>query len=336
MKAARFVTQHHAVLEAVLKEAAAAHTLSLALLEEARAVTALVFFIARQRAVLDRDAAMAAGSAGHAGVTLLHLPMLALLPKLATSSGWTKRLVPTNDVERMQIVTAAADAEEESESILGHQAAVLVDAVVGNAMAYAQAVTEQRAPYVATSGGGGRPAFSCDIEHSRESDYLPSLATLVAFVRRSLKRIEGKRAVRDEKLRLARNTQDLSTAALRELVVVGGGDLGVQQMRVAAARVLEKQAALIGVAELLEALEQALVLLWRHLSLFIGGGGSVLLLEEQEREMLRSDASIALPPILALLSELKVDEFGKASATHVSFIQMLVRRIKDLVLRDGN
>ncbi|KAJ2042233.1 hypothetical protein H4S04_007405, partial [Coemansia sp. S16] len=51
MKAARFVSQHHAVLEAILKEAAApAHLLSIALLTEAKAVTSLVFFIARQRA----------------------------------------------------------------------------------------------------------------------------------------------------------------------------------------------------------------------------------------------------------------------------------------------
>ncbi|KAJ2492924.1 hypothetical protein GGI11_009049, partial [Coemansia sp. RSA 2049] len=107
----------------------------------------------------------------------------------------------------------------------------------------------------------------------------------------------------------------------------------------------------------------SLVLLWRHLSYFInasadddsagniyglgnGYGGSnaanrllssVSQLSPQERDMLKTDASITLPPILATLSEIKLtaDEFSNAS-THSRFMQMLIRRIKDLVLRDAS
>ncbi|KAJ2707566.1 hypothetical protein H4R19_004891, partial [Coemansia spiralis] len=101
MKAARFVAQHYAVLESILKDVAQpAGPLSIAQLTEAKAVTALAFNIARHRAVLDREAALAGG--GHAGVAALHLPILALLPKLATSGSWARRLAPTNDVERAQ------------------------------------------------------------------------------------------------------------------------------------------------------------------------------------------------------------------------------------------
>ncbi|KAJ2501865.1 hypothetical protein IWW47_003066, partial [Coemansia sp. RSA 2052] len=374
MKAARFVSQHHAVLEAILKEAAApAHPLSMALLAEAKAVTALVFFIARQRAVLDREAAMS--GSGHVGIASLHLPILALLPKLSTSSNWAKRLMPTNDVERAQmqiIVVSSAAADEDLaaagagasddddvlHTVLGHQASELVDGTVQNAIAYAQAVTERGLV-------SSRLAFTWSIEHSREADYTPSLATLVAFVRRSLAQLERSRAVRAEKLRLARNSAaEMSTAELRKLVNESvycdlSADLSVQQMRELAAVLLTREAQTIAVSivALVEAVEQALVLLWRHLSFFIGGstsssspdlslsssssrnattGQSMLQLSQQEREILRSDASIALPPLLAQLSDLKLEQdvFATSANTHMSFIQMLVRRTKDLVLRD--
>ncbi|KAJ2355950.1 hypothetical protein GGF43_002377 [Coemansia sp. RSA 2618] len=353
MKVARFVSQHHGVLEAVLKETALpAHPLSMALLAEAKAASALVFYVSRQRAVLDREAALA--GSGHVGVTSLHLPMLALLPKLGTSRSWIQRLTPANDVERAQAQVPAAlfddeDATEVERSVFGQQASELVDAVVQNAIAYAQAVTERPA-------GGSRPfrpAFSWPIEHSRESDYLPSLALLVAFVRRSLAQISRGRRARDEKLRLAQNSAEMTTADLRKLVaaspyVEASDDLSTTQMRALASVLLSQQGRRIGssISMLVSTVEQALVLLWRHLSFFVTvdtaddsygsrTAGSMALPSAVERDTLRTDASISLPPLLASLSELKLtgDDFVNA-ATHSSFIQMLVRRIKDLVLRD--
>ncbi|KAJ2063225.1 hypothetical protein GGI17_001836 [Coemansia sp. S146] len=356
MKAARFVSQHHAVLEAVLKEAAVpAHPLSIALLTEAKAVTTLVFFIARQRAVLDREAAMA--GSGHVGVASLHLPILALLPKLSTSTNWANRLMPTNDVERAQMLVPASTFDDNlrdstatalgdqqpadiTHTVFGQQASELVDSIVQNAIAYAQAVTER----------SFRPAFSWSIEHSRETDYTPSLATLVAFVRRSLMQIERGRKTRDEKLRLAKNPNEMPTADLRKLIDASphvdlSDDLSTQQMRALASVLLEQQGKSIArsVTGLVGAVEQALVLLWRHLSFFIStesteqqaGRGSLSMPSQQERDTLRSDASIELPPLLTLLAGLKLsqEDFSTAS-THMSFIQMLIRRVKDLVLRD--
>ncbi|KAI7829197.1 hypothetical protein BX661DRAFT_197974 [Kickxella alabastrina] len=384
MKAARFVSQHHSVLEAVLKEVAIpAQTLSIALLTEAKAITSLVFYIGRQRAVLEREAALA--GSGHVGVSSLHLPMLALLPKFATSSNWTKRLVATNDVERAQAYVSAAGtstamspngsddmngadsgSNELKGSVFGQQASELVDAVVRNALSYAQAMTEQPLGGVGLSEAARlfRPAFSWAIEHSRESDYMPSLATLTSFVRRSLHQIERGRRTRDEKLRLAKNSGEMTTADLRKLVgaspyVELSEDLAPAQMRALGSVLLTQQAQRIGksTAMLVSAVEQALVLFWRHLSFFMGGGAAavsnggecvygsvgraqssiVVVPTLQERELLRSDVSITLPPLLTLLSELKLsnDEVANA-ATHMSFVQMLVRRIKDLVLREGS
>ncbi|KAJ2554586.1 hypothetical protein IWW35_001200 [Coemansia sp. RSA 1878] len=353
MKVARFVSQHHGVLEAVLKEAALpAHPLSMALLAEAKAASALVFYVARQRAVLDRETALA--GSGHVGVTSLHLPMLALLPKLSSSRSWFQRLAPTNDVERAQALVSAAlyddeDATDVERSVFGQQASDLVDAIVQNAIAYAQAVTERPTG----SSRMFRPAFAWPIEHNRESDYLPSLALLVAFVRQSLTQITRGRRARDEKLRLAQNSAEMTTADLRKLVsaspyVEVSDDLSTVQMRALASVLLTQQGRRIGrsTSMLVSTVEQALVLLWRHLSFFISvdtaedsyGGratGSMALPSAMERDTLRTDASISLPPLLVSLSELKLtnDEFENA-ATHSSFIQMLVRRIKDLVLRD--
>ncbi|KAJ2883527.1 hypothetical protein FB639_002152, partial [Coemansia asiatica] len=107
LKAARFVSQHFGVLESILKEAAIpANPLSIALLTEAKAISALVFYIARQRTVVEREASLA--GSGYVGVGSLHLPMLALLPKFCTSSNWIKRLMTTNDVERAQAQISAA------------------------------------------------------------------------------------------------------------------------------------------------------------------------------------------------------------------------------------
>ncbi|KAJ2807698.1 hypothetical protein H4R20_001179, partial [Coemansia guatemalensis] len=370
MKAARFVSQHYGVLEAILKDAASpTQPLSIALLTEVKAVTMLAFSVARQRAVLDREAALA--GSGHVGITALHLPILALLPKF-TADGWVKRLLPTNDVERAQAqVPAALFDDEPSESVpaadiqrsvFGQQASELVDTIVQNAVAYAQAVTEQPLQLALSGDGAGRafrPAFSWPIEHSRESDYTPSLATLVSFVRRSLTRIDRGRKARAEKTRLAQHSTEMTTADLRRLInaspyVELSDDLGTQQMRALAEVLLAQQGRRIAssVAILVVTVEQALVLLWRHLSFFVASEtaedsyhgvsngkntrlpASLALPSSQERESLRSDASIALPPLLTLLSEIKLtDEFSNA-ATHTSFIQMLVRRIKDLVLRD--
>ncbi|KAJ2493830.1 hypothetical protein IWW37_000216 [Coemansia sp. RSA 2050] len=348
MKAARFVSQHHAVLEAVLKEVAVpANTLSIALLTQARAVTTLVFFVARQRAVLDREAAMA--GSGHVGVASLHLPILALLPKLSTSTSWAKRLLPTNDVECALMAVPASSAggdlgdsttADVLHTLFGQQAGEIVDSIVQSAIAYVQAVTER----------SFRPAFSWSIEHSREADYTPSLATLVALVRRSLARIEWARKARDEKLRLAKNPSEMSTADMRKLIDDSphegvAADLSAQQMRALASVLLEQQGHTIArsVSSMVAAVEQALVLLWRHLSFFINtesnelqaGRGSLAMPSQQERDMLRADAYIELPPLLTLLADLKLtqDEFA-AAPTHMSFIQMLVRRIKDLVSRD--
>ncbi|KAJ2766552.1 hypothetical protein GGI18_005979, partial [Coemansia linderi] len=164
MKAARFVSQHHAVLEAVLKEVAVpANALSIAPLTQAKAVTTLVLFIARQRAVLDREAAMA--GSGHVGVASMHLPILALLPKLSTSTNWAKRLMPANDVERTLMAVPASSvggdlsdssAADVLRSLFGQQASEIVDSIVHSAIAYVQAVTER----------SFRPAFSWSIEHS--------------------------------------------------------------------------------------------------------------------------------------------------------------------------
>ncbi|KAJ2753273.1 hypothetical protein GGI19_003246 [Coemansia pectinata] len=116
-------------------------------------------------------------------------------------------------------------------------------------------------------------------------------------------------------------------------------------MRALASVLLEQQGKSIArsVTGLVAAVEQALVLLWRHLSFFIStesteqqaGRGSLSMPSQQERDTLRSDASIELPPLLTLLAGLKLsqEDFSTAS-THMSFIQMLVRRVKDLVLRD--
>ncbi|KAJ2559020.1 hypothetical protein EV175_000527 [Coemansia sp. RSA 1933] len=391
MKASRFVSQHYGVLEAILKEASLpSQPLSIALLTEVKAITALVFYIARQRSVLDREAALA-GSAGHVGIGSLNLPMLALLSKLCSSNTWTKRLVTTNDVERAQSQVAASPFDDDvkdsvasalgerpindiQHTVLGQQASELVDSIVHNVISYAQAITEQPAARAAVSPDEARtfrPAFTWSIEHSRESDYTPSLATLVAFVRRSMAQIERGRKARSEKLRLSKNSSEMTAADLRKLIdaspyVELSDDLNTAQMRALASVLLAQQAQRIGrsITMLVAAVEQALVLLWRHLSYFItvsadggdsgsgfgfGAGGAygtassasnrlssaMALPSVQERDMLKSDASITLPPIFATLSEMKLttDEFANAS-THTSFIQMLVRRIKDLVLRD--
>ncbi|KAJ2372153.1 hypothetical protein GGI05_007684, partial [Coemansia sp. RSA 2603] len=198
--------------------------------------------------------------------------------------------------------------------------------------------------------------------HSRESDYLPSLATLVAFVRRSLTQIERGRRARDEKMRLASNSSEMTTADLRKLVASSpyvelSDDLNTAQMRALASVLLTQQAQRISrnTTMLVSAIEQALVLLWRHLSFFTSGANdeadstnspfgssraqpSLMAIPlASERETLRSDASISLPPLLSSLSELKFSNDELANApTHTSFVQMLVRRIKDLVLRDGS
>ncbi|KAJ2312061.1 hypothetical protein IWW54_002304, partial [Coemansia sp. RSA 2705] len=367
MKVARFVSQHHGVLEAVLKDAALpAVPLSSALLAEAKAVSALVFYVARQRAVLDREAALA--GSGHVGVASLHLPMLALLPKLAAGRAWIQRLTPANDVERAQAQVASpladtanssnddsSDAVDLEHSVFGQQASELVDAIVQNALAYAQAVTERAAgnPRQPSQPQHLRPAFSWPIEHSRESDYLPSLALLAAFVRQSLAHIDRGRRARTEKQRLAKHSSEMTTSDLRRLIAASpyaeaADDLGPVQMRALATVLLTQQAARIARAVSLRvnAVEQALVLLWRHLSFFATvelpddayatrARGAMALPSAHERDTLRTDASITLPPLLSTLADLKLtsDDFANA-ATHTSFIQMLVRRIKDLVLRD--
>ncbi|KAJ1871815.1 hypothetical protein LPJ55_003575 [Coemansia sp. RSA 990] len=359
MKLARFVTQHFGVLEAVLKEVAVpSQPLSIALLTEAKAISALVFFVARQRAVLDREAALA--SAGHVGITSLHLPLLALLPKLASSSAsWMRRLNAANDVERAQSQVPATlyDLKEEScdmaHSLLGQQASELVDATVQNVIAYVQAVTERSS----TTTRPFRPAFAWPIEHSRESDYLPSQALLVAYVRHSLSRISRSRSARSEKLRLAQNSAEMPSAELRRLISASAysyalDDLSMAQMRSLAAVLLTQQARHLArcTSAQVAAMEQALVLLWRHLSFFIASdtvdvpaasrthgsaGASMAMPSAADRDTLRTDASISLPPLLSSLSDLKLsaDELPNSS-THMSFIQMLLRRIKDLVLRD--
>ncbi|KAJ1666896.1 hypothetical protein EV178_001810 [Coemansia sp. RSA 1646] len=385
MKASRFVSQHYGVLEAILKEASLpSQPLSIALLTEAKAITALVFYISRQRSVLDREAALA--GSGHVGISSLNLPMLALLSKLCASSTWTKRLVATNDVERAQLQVPASPFDDDvkdstasalgerpindiQHTVFGQQASELVDSIVHNVISYAQAITEQ--PVKSPTPDETRTfrlAFSWSIEHSRESDYTPSLATLVAFVRRSLSQIERGRRARNEKLRLSKNSSEMTAADLRKLIdaspyVELSDDLNTSQMRALASVLLAQQGQRIGrsITMLVAAVEQALVLLWRHLSYFITanadnsdssnvyglgsayGSSSTMnrlpstmsLPSPQERDMLKSDASITLPPIFATLSEIKLttDEFANAS-THTSFIQMLVRRIKDLVLRD--
>ncbi|KAJ2852572.1 hypothetical protein IWW36_000201 [Coemansia brasiliensis] len=360
MKLARFVTQHFGVLEAVLKEVALpSQPLSIALLTEAKAISALVFFVARQRAVLDREAALA--GAGHVGITSLHLPLLALLPKLASpSAAWMRRLNAANDVERAQSQVPATlyDAKEDCDmahSLLGQQASELVDATVQNVIAYVQAVTERSS----AASRPFRPAFAWPIEHSRESDYLPSQSLLVAYIRHSLSRISRGRAARKEKLRLAQNSSEMPSAELRRLISASAyshalDDLSMTQMRSLAAVLLTQQARHIARCSSAQvaAMEQALVLLWRHLSFFITSdivddasyagsrvsgnvGGSMAMPSLAERDTLRTDASISLPPLLSSLSDLKLttDELPNYS-THTSFIQMLVRRIKDLVLRD--
>ncbi|KAI9502794.1 hypothetical protein BX070DRAFT_152739 [Coemansia spiralis] len=385
MKVSRFISQHYSVLEAILKEAALpSHPLSIALLTEVKAITALVFYVSRHRAVLDREAALS--GSGHVGISSLNMPMLALLPKFCASNNWTKRLLPTNDVERAQSQVPASTFDDDvkdstasalgerpindaQHTVFGQQASELVDSIVHNAISYAQSVTEQQ-PLGLSSPGGARsfrPAFSWSIEHSRESDYTPSLATLVAFVRRSLFQIERGRKARNEKLRLSKNSSEMTTADLRKLVSASpyvelSDDLNTSQMRALSSVLLAQQSQRIGrsVTMIVAAVEQALVLLWRHLSFFLAanvdasassgdlygptsfGGMSgnrlpsaLAMPSAQERDVLKSDASITLPPIFTNLSEMKltVDDFASAS-THTSFILMLVRRIKDLVLRD--
>ncbi|KAJ2376104.1 hypothetical protein GGI05_007052, partial [Coemansia sp. RSA 2603] len=200
MKAARFVSQHYGVLESILKDVSvSANPLSIAQLTEAKAITSLVFYISRQRAVLDREAALA--SSGYVGVSSLHLTMLSLLPKFSTSSNWIKRLMPTNDVERAQAQIPASSvaastpsdgnddsngndylnaaksdnaAKEIKRSLFGHQASELVDSTIQNVLAYAQTVTELPKGVLPLEAARlFRPAFSWSIEHSRESDYLP-------------------------------------------------------------------------------------------------------------------------------------------------------------------
>ncbi|KAJ1966058.1 hypothetical protein GGI12_000323 [Dipsacomyces acuminosporus] len=382
MKAARFISQHYSVLEAILKEAALpAHQLSIALLTEVKAVTSLAFYIGRQRAVIDRSTALA--SSGYVGINALHLPILALLPKFCMTNNWIKRLQCTNDVERAQAQVPAStsgdDAKEPASgtlgelaagdiehTIFGQQACDLVDSIVHNVVSYAQSVTElPLGPQLPDQARSFRPAFSWAIEHSRESDYTPSLATLVVYIQRSLARIDRGRRTRDAKLRLSKNSSEMTTADLRKLVASSphvqlSEDLSTSQMRALASALLAQQGQRISrsVTMLASAVEQALVLLWRHLAYFtssaningaVSGGDlyasngastsklptSMAMPSAQEQEVLKSDASIALPPLLTSLSELKLtaDEFATAS-THNSFVQMLVRRIKDLVLRD--
>ncbi|KAJ2665374.1 hypothetical protein IWW48_000263 [Coemansia sp. RSA 1200] len=387
MKAARFVSQHYAVLEAILKEAALPSTpLSIALLTETKAITALVFYISRQRSVLDREAALA--GSGHVGVGSLNMPMLALMPKLSANGTWINRLLATNDVERAQSQVPASPFDDDAKdsvasalgerpvkviqhTVFGQQASELVDSIVHNVISYAQTITEQiGSASTPDETRTFRPVFSWSIEHSRESDYTPSLATLVAFVRRSASQIERGRNARKEKLRLAKNASEMAVADLRKLIdtspyVELSDDLSTPQMRALASVLLAQQAQRIGrsVTMLVTAVEQSLVLLWRHLSYFInasadddnagniyglgnGYGGSnaanrllssMSQLSPQERDMLKTDASITLPPIFATLSEIKLttDDFTNAS-THTRFMQMLIRRIKDLVLRDAS
>lgn len=368
-KVARFVSQHYAVLESVLKETAMpSHPLSISLLTEAKAVTSLVFYIARNRAVLDRESSLA--SSGIVGIASMNLSMLALLPKLAANSNnWSKRLMATNDVERAQAqvsVQALGDdfKDEDSNSatstggepsgmvgsVLGYQAGDLVDGVIQSVLAYAQVVTEQRQLSPSTF----RPAFAWEIEHNRESDYTPSLATLVAFVKSTQSTIGYRRKLRDEKIRLSRNASEMATADLRKLIARSpyvdlSDNLGTPQMRILASTLLTQQAQRVSRSIIMQvsALEQGLVLLWRHLAYYAASSmdsqqpvtmpssGTNGLPTAQERDILRSDASITLPPLLTSLSEMNLssDEFASA-ATHTSFLQMLIRRIKDLVLRD--
>ncbi|KAJ1935592.1 hypothetical protein EC988_008436 [Linderina pennispora] len=234
-------------------------------------------------------------------------------------------------------------------------------------MTYAQSVTERPlAPQTAATARPFRPAFAWPVEHDRESDYTPSVATLIAFVRRSLAQIERGRKARDDKLRLSKNTSAMPTSDLRKIVAASPyvqlpEELGLPQMRAVASALLAQQGQRIGssLSLLATTLEQALVLMWRHLVYFTNSAaaaandGSAVYASSyapssrlptqmnmptlQEQDMLRAAASIQLPPLLSQLSEFKLTEQELVAASgHNTFIQMLVRNMRDLILRDGS
>ncbi|KAJ1945731.1 hypothetical protein FBU59_002226, partial [Linderina macrospora] len=384
-KAARFVSQHFGVLEAILKEATTtAQPLTIALLTQVKAIVMLVSYLGRQRTILESELAQA--GSGHVGIGTLHLPVLALLPKFATGNQWTRRLQMANEVERAQAQIPASLFDDEAKdsaaatlgeplladiqhTVFGQQASELVDAIVRGVMTYAQSVTERpQGLQSAANARPFRPAFAWPVEHDRESDYAPSVATLIAFVRRSLAQMERGRKARDGKLQLASNTSTMPTADLRKIVATSPHvqlpeELGTQQMRAVASALLAQQGRRIGssLSLLATTIEQALVLVWRHLAYFTNATAAAAAANDgsamyssgyapnnrlptqmnmptmQEQDMLRAAIAIQLPPLLSQLAEFKLTEQDLATAaTHNSFIQMLVRQMKQLVLSDNS
>ena len=123
------------------------------MLNQVKTISALVFYVSRNKAVIDRE--RAAVVSGSVGVVSLHPLMMALLPKFGYSNKWANNLVPFNDNERLQaqvsILNLLGSADSASASSTGiplpstmytKQADSIVQDIVRNVLAYAQSTSE--------------------------------------------------------------------------------------------------------------------------------------------------------------------------------------------------
>ncbi|PVZ99629.1 hypothetical protein BB558_004339 [Smittium angustum] len=326
----RFVTLHYMPLEQIMKETSVSGSfLSKRQLSEVKAISLLLFLLSRHQSVVEKSFSDA--NSGILSLYNLHIPAVRLLSRLAGSSDWKMRLNPVSEDEKILAATpslllASLNSMEKSGSFgvssLGkpevysnefgegtdmvsgslfvQQCMFIVQSIVSNVTLYAYSIS---LPLMGIEGnpeirplGRFRPTLAWPIDHCRETDQFPSLATVVMLSKKVGLNIVKYQELYKSSTRSIQEINNISTVELKRLAAStiplinnGSGmnlnqintatnrtetvfselpsDLSVVQLRGLAEVALNrmKKEADLQLSLLLLTLEQSLLLLYSHL-----------------------------------------------------------------------
>ncbi|KAJ1921949.1 hypothetical protein H4219_000296 [Mycoemilia scoparia] len=248
------------------------------------------------------------------------------------------------------------------------QADRVVQSIVRNVLAYAHSTSE------ATNAGDPLsmwPAFTCSLGHARHTDFAPSLATLSEIINFYINRSRQFELCLTEASKILSNPSQADVNSLKRILSASPIDdldnmISSQIRAIASAHIRNMEKDIKEELTMVSAmLQMSTLLLWRHVDSFLNASsfegndvrqtngfssfsqrdryvGGMPVPSYRDRETLLSDATIVLPPLLNSLSQLVENPVTKTSLSErnagdqVALMRMLIRQIKDMILRDGD
>ncbi|OMJ07931.1 Nuclear pore complex protein [Smittium culicis] len=246
----RFITLNYLPFDQILKEASTYDSaLTKQILSEAKSITMLMSLLCRHQSIIEK--AYNDSCSGVLNVFNLHISAVSLIVRFGISDNWISYILPSNEEDKELAMTPSSflislnadqngqngldnsnyqslnseiDRFDFKSSVLSQLCISIVNSIISNVVLYSHLMSQ---PLTILSGNSNqafrlkafRPTFAWNIEHCRETDVFPSLASLTMLLNRSITSLQSYQRLLSVLLNKLKNLSSTPMSDLKKLAI---------------------------------------------------------------------------------------------------------------------